>query len=83
MSSSRTPSRTPSVLDSVKKVFTRDKDKKEKPWMGGPPPKSGNTFKDGVNTMLYKAKINAALAGGKSKRRRNNKSAKKTKRNRK
>ena len=80
MSSSRTPSRTPSVLDSVKKVF---KDKKEKPWMGGPPPKSGNTIKDGVNALLYNAKINAVLAGGKSKRRRNNKSAKKSRRNRK
>ena len=51
--------------------------------MGGHPPKSGNTIKDGVNALLYNAKINAVLAGGKSKRRRNNKSAKKSRRNRK
>jgi hypothetical protein len=78
---SRTTSRNPSVLESVKKVFTRDK--QEKPWMGGPPPKSGNKIKDFANSTLYSLRINAAFKGGKSKRRRNQKSANKSRRNRK
>jgi len=45
--------------------------------MGGPPPKSGNTFKDRINKLLYDARINAIWAGGNGKSKKSKKSGKK------
>ena len=75
MSSSRTPSRKPSRTPSRTPSGTEGK-KEEKLWMGGPPPKSGNTFKDGINYLLYKARINAIWAGGNGKSKKSKKSKK-------
>jgi len=76
MSSSRTPSgRTP----SGRTPSGTEGKKEEKLWMGGPPPKSGNTFKDGINKLLYKARINAIWAGGNGKSKKSNKKSGKKK----
>lgn len=67
------PSITSSITSSKK---SSPKKSPKKPWMGGHPPSNSNIFKRGINSALYRLKINAVLTGGKTKRRRNNKSDK-------
>lgn len=74
------PSITSSSITSSKK--SSPKKSVKTPWMGGPPPPHSNIIKRGINSALYKLKINAVLTGGKTKRRRNNKSGNKSRRNR-